>query len=68
MKRFAVAATLLVVLLSGVVVAHAARRDDDASLTSQTPAVTATGALHGAAGWHYRHNQPTHWHSSMLNH
>jgi hypothetical protein len=68
MKRFAVAATFLAVLLSGVVLAHAGRQDDDTSPTSQPPAVTATGALRGAAGWHYRHNQPTHWHSSMLKH
>ena len=68
MKRFASLAVIAGVLLGGVWLAHAARRTEAAPV-SQIPTVSATeagAALDGPAGWHYRHNQPTHWRSCLL--
>jgi hypothetical protein len=61
MKRFAVVASVVLVLLTGVLLARSARTDDRAAPASPSPA-----ALDGSAGWHYRHSQPTHWRSCML--
>ena len=69
MKRFTLATAVVLSLLSGVLLAHAAWTEDRAAPTSPSPAVSVASpatALDGAAGWHYRHSQPTHWRSCML--
>ena len=65
MKRFTLVASVGLALLSCVLLARAARTEDGASPVSPPPAAHA-GALDGSAGWHYRHSQPTHWRSCML--
>jgi hypothetical protein len=66
MKRFALVTSVVLALLSGVILARAARTDDGAAPASPSPAVGSAAALDGPAGWHYRHSQPTHWRSCML--
>jgi hypothetical protein len=68
MKRFALVASVVLALLSGVLLARAAWSDDGTAPALPSPAVSAdaAAALDGPAGWHYRHNQPTHWRSCML--
>ncbi len=68
MKRCALLASVMVALLSGVLLARAARTEDRAAPPSSPPAVVvdSAAALDGSAGWHYRHSQPTHWRSCML--
>jgi hypothetical protein len=68
MKRFAVVASVITALLSGILLARAAWRDDGTPPASPIPTVTAAGTLDGAAGWHYRHSQPTHWRACLLQH
>ena len=66
MKRFPLGVSVLTLLLSGVLLARAAWRDHPGVRASQRPASNAVGSPDGAAGWHYRHSQPTHWRSCML--
>jgi hypothetical protein len=68
MKRFALVASVVLTLLCGVLLARAARTGDCAAAVSPSPAARsdAAEALDGPAGWHYRHTQPTHWRSCML--
>jgi hypothetical protein len=68
MKRFALVSSVATILISGALLARAAWRETAADPISPTPTVTAAGALGGAAGWHYRHNQPTHWRTCLLAH
>ncbi len=69
MKRFALVASVVIALLSGVLLARAAWTGDRAAPTWPSSAVSAAdtaAALDGPTGWHYRHSQPTHWRSCML--
>ncbi len=67
MKRFALLASVVVALLSGVLLARVARSEGAAPSPSPVGrTIDAAAALEGSAGWHYRHSQPTHWRSTML--
>jgi hypothetical protein len=65
MKRFLLVASFAV-LISAIFLARAAWPDDEAGPVAATPAAGATRG--GAADWHYRHSQPTHWRSCLLQH
>jgi hypothetical protein len=68
MKRFTLVVSAGLALLCCVLLARAARTEDGAVPASPSPAARAdtAAALDGSAGWHYRHSQPTHWRSCML--
>jgi hypothetical protein len=70
MKRFAVLTSIVIVLFSSVFLVRAAWQDAAVVPASPGPAITAaeTAALAGRAGWNYRHSQPTHWRSCLLQH
>jgi hypothetical protein len=68
MKRFLLIAMVAGVLLSSVFLVRAAWRPAPASQVTTVSAAEAGTALDGPAGWHYRHSQPTHWRSCLLQH
>jgi hypothetical protein len=64
MKRpTVVGVSVIAFLLTGVLLARAAWPDGAAP---PTPHRLAGDRLTGSAGWHYRHSQPTHWRSCLL--
>jgi hypothetical protein len=69
MKRIGlIIATVVTVLLTGVLLGRAAWAGAPAA-ASPKPANHVTDAadvLTGPAGWRYRHSQPTHWRSCLL--
>jgi len=68
MKRFALLTLIAGVFLGSGLLIHAVRRTATTP-PSQIPTVStaeAGAALDGPAGWHYRHGQPTHWRSCLL--
>jgi hypothetical protein len=68
MKRLTLVTSAGLALLCCVLLARAARTEDGAAAASPPPEARADAAtaLDGAAGWHYRHSQPTHWRACML--
>jgi hypothetical protein len=68
MRRCAISVAVVTALLSGVLLARAAWPGATVPSTSPSPAgpLPPADALTGPAGWQYRHSQPTHWRSCLL--
>jgi hypothetical protein len=66
MKRYALTGAVVTALLAGVLLARAAWPNGAAGPAVPRPAVAPADVLGGSAGWHYRHNQPTHWRDCLL--